>query len=229
MTEAAAPRTLVLVRHGQTAWNYLGRAQGHIDVELDETGHGQASSVAPTLAAMRPSRLWTSDLTRARQSMAYVEKRTGLVATPDPRLREFDLGVRSGLTIPEFAQRFPEEHAAWLRDDESLLVRGSESTVQVRARLAAVLTECLDELAPGETGIVMMHGASGMVGIAALLGWSDDARRHLRGMDNCGWAVLAEHPHKGGLRLAAYNVTGGRQFTGTEPAGVDFASGTDAR
>ena len=31
---------LHLVRHGQTAWNLLGRAQGHIDVELDETGHG---------------------------------------------------------------------------------------------------------------------------------------------------------------------------------------------
>lgn len=225
----ASARTLVLVRHGQTAWNHLGRAQGHIDVELDDTGHGQSASIAPSLASMNPTHLWTSDLTRARQSIAYVEKRTGLVATPDPRLRECDMGIRSGLTVEEFEQRFPEEHAAWLREDESKLVRGAEGTAQVKVRMTEVLNECLEALAPGETGIVMGHGASGMIGIAALLECPDEMRRHFRGMDNAAWAVLAEHPINGGLRMAAYNVTGGRHVVSTDPAGADFVSGGDAR
>lgn len=221
-------RTLVLVRHGQTAWNALGRAQGHIDVELDETGHGQAASIAPTLAAMRPARLWTSDLTRATQSMAYLEKRTELTATPDPRLREYDLGIRSGLTVSEFEQRFPDEYQAWLNEDESLLVRGAESTPQVRERVSVALSECLDGLEPGETAIVMMHGAAGMVAIASMLECPDEMRRYFRGMDNGAWAVLTEHPIKGGLRMAAYNVTGGRHVVSPAP-GVDFVSGGDAR
>ena len=31
-------RRLVLLRHGQTEWNSLGRAQGHADISLDATG-----------------------------------------------------------------------------------------------------------------------------------------------------------------------------------------------
>lgn len=222
-------RTLVLVRHGQTAWNHLGRAQGHIDVELDDTGHGQAASIAPTLAAMRPAHLWTSDLTRARQSIAYVEKRVGLEAAPDSRLRECDLGIRSGLTVEEFEQRFPEEHDAWLHEDESKLVRGAETTAEVRQRMSGALKECYAALGPGETGIVMGHGFAGLVGIAAMLECPDEMRHHFRGMDNAAWAVLAEHPVQGGLRLAAYNVTGGRHVVAPEPPGGDFVSGAEAR
>jgi len=227
VTEALPAKSLVIARHGQTAWNALGRGQGHIDVELDETGHGQAASIVPALAAMNPTRLWTSDLTRARQSMAYLEKRTGLVATPDERLREYDLGVRSGLTFAEFAERYPDEYAAWERDDESRLVRGAETTEQVRRRVGHALRECWDCLGPGETGIVMMHGTAGLVGIAALLDWSEDLRGHLRVMDNAAWAVVAEHPVKRGLRLVSYNVTGGRLFHPTAVDGPDFASGPD--
>ena len=35
-------RRLVLLRHGRTAWNDSGRAQGHTDVPLDEVGAAQA-------------------------------------------------------------------------------------------------------------------------------------------------------------------------------------------
>ena len=46
-------RRLVLLRHGRTEWNDIGRAQGHADVPLDETGEAQAKAVAPVLAALR--------------------------------------------------------------------------------------------------------------------------------------------------------------------------------
>ena len=64
----------MLLRHGRTAWNATGRAQGHADVELDETGHAQAAAVAPWVAGFGPVVLWSSDLARARQTAAYVEK-----------------------------------------------------------------------------------------------------------------------------------------------------------
>jgi broad specificity phosphatase PhoE len=221
----AEPRTLVLVRHGQTAWNVLDRAQGHTDVQLDDTGQEQASAVAPYLAAMDPVRLWSSDLTRARQTMAYVEELTGLTATPDPRLREYDLGVRSGLTKPEFAERYPERYAAWLEDDDAVRVRGEESTAQVRDRVDLALRECVAALEPGETGIVVMHGAALKVGLVALLGWADTVATTLRGMDNCAWSVVADHPVKDGLRLVSYNEIAGRKPHPPAPLGADFASG----
>ena len=64
--EADEPgRRLVLIRHGRTAWNAIGRAQGHADVELDDIGHAQAAAVAPYLTSLGPTVLWTSDLARA--------------------------------------------------------------------------------------------------------------------------------------------------------------------
>jgi len=91
-------RRLVLLRHGQTEWNSLGRAQGHADISLDATGHAQAAAAAPYLAAMGPVRLWSSDLARARETAAYVARAAKLEVELDPRLREYDVGVRSGLT-----------------------------------------------------------------------------------------------------------------------------------
>ena len=41
---------LVLVRHGETDWNKLGRFQGHHDVELNEKGSAQAQETAPAVA-----------------------------------------------------------------------------------------------------------------------------------------------------------------------------------
>ena len=48
-------RTLVLLRHGRTSWNEIGRAQGHADVELDERYHGGTYGIPDeaTLQAMR--------------------------------------------------------------------------------------------------------------------------------------------------------------------------------
>ena len=46
MTEPVT-RRLVLLRHGQTAWNLEERSQGHADISLDETGHAQAAAAAP--------------------------------------------------------------------------------------------------------------------------------------------------------------------------------------
>jgi probable phosphoglycerate mutase len=212
-------RSLVLVRHGQTAWNLLGRAQGHTDVALDATGHEQAVTLAPVIAAMRPARLWSSDLARACETAGHLADACGLPVEIDPRLREYDVGVRSGLTLAEFSDRFPEEYAAWLADDESRLVEGAEHTQHVRDRVLPALQDCLAGLAPGETGVVVMHGASLKVGLMGLLGWPWELAGSLRGLENCGYAVVSEHPEKGRLQLTSYDekAVSGRH-------GADFAT-----
>ncbi len=198
-------RRLVVLRHGRTAWNAAGRAQGHADVELDELGHEQAAAAAPYLASLGPAALWTSDLARARQTCAYVEKAAGLVAAEDPRLREFDVGARQGLTIPEFAERYPEEHANWLTGDGTLRLPEAENHADVEGRMLPVLRSCLDELMAGQTGIVVTHGACLKVGVVALLDWPRELAMSLRGIDNCAWVTVEELSLGSGLRLVGYN------------------------
>jgi probable phosphoglycerate mutase len=197
-------RRLVLLRHGRTAWNEAGRAQGHADVPLDELGHEQVAAAAPYLASLRPVALWTSDLARARQTTAYVEKATALAATEDPRLREYDVGPRQGLTIPEFAERFPEQHANWLHGDGKVALPGAESRADVEARMLPALRDCLAALDEGETGVVVTHGACLKVGVVALLGWPQELAGTLRGIDNCAW-VTVETGFGGRPRLVGYN------------------------
>jgi probable phosphoglycerate mutase len=213
------PRTLVLVRHGETDWNAQGRAQGHADVPLNAVGRVQAETVAPVLAAIDPARLWSSDLARALQTAQYVSAASGLPVEPDRRLREYDVGKRSGLTLEEFAVSYPEEYAAWIAHDPSRRVAGEESTEEVRDRILPALLECLATLQPGETGIVVLHGACLKVGVMALLDWPWELAESLQGPENCGYCVLSEHTVRGGLRLTSYNekAVGARH-------GPDFAT-----
>ena len=199
-------RRLVLLRHGRTAWNHERRAQGHTDVALDEVGHTQAAAAAPAIATLAPVALWTSDLARARQTAAYVEQETGLTAVADPRLREYDLGERTGMTMPEYAVSFPDEYAAF-RQGRYEVVPGGESTAVVVDRVTAVLREALAGLGPGECGVVVSHGGALKVSLVDLLGWPSELAATVRGLDNCGWAVLEDSGDGGALRLAAYNRT----------------------
>ena len=67
--------------------------------------------------------------------------------------------------------------------------------------------------------MLVSHGACLRVSLLAFLGWPESVVETLRGLDNCGWAVLEAGGAGRGIRLASYNET-------AHPAvhGPDFAS-----
>ena len=85
-------------------------------------------------------------------------------------------------------------------------VPGAETIADVTARMVPALREMLASLAPGETGIVVSHGACIKSSLMALLGLPPESEEVIFSMDNCGWATIAEH-HGGRLRLGSYNET----------------------
>jgi broad specificity phosphatase PhoE len=201
-------RTVVLVRHGQTAWNAEGRAQGHTDVGLDDTGRSQAEALAPVIAGLDPTLLVTSDLARARETAALLEKETGLTAIEDPRWREYDLGERTGLTLAEFGERIGVEFDGWWDVHAHVEVPGAETSEQVAERVLPAFEELLQRLEEGETAVVVTHGASLRIALVGILGWPLETAGGFEAMHNCGWAMLAE-TGAGRLRLASYNQTVG--------------------
>src|SRR5215213_3667760 len=93
----AASLTLLLVRHGQSAWNAAGLMQGQTPhVPLTELGHRQAAAAAAELAARRPGALVSSDLHRAVQTADHCARATGLPVTTSAALREQGYGVLEG-------------------------------------------------------------------------------------------------------------------------------------
>ena len=200
------PRKLVLLRHGRTEWNHTRRAQGHADVPLDAVGEAQARAAAPLVAALRPARLWTSDLARARQTAEAVAQECGLPVEPDARLREYSVGERQGLTWAEAVERFP-----WIAHGVGLGERlsgvpGAETDADVAARIVPALEEVVAALGKGETGVVVGHGAAIKVALAGLLGWHQQVARTLGVLDNCHWATVLVPSDGSSRRLLDYGV-----------------------
>lgn len=204
----ARGRRIVLVRHGRTAWNAEGRAQGHADVGLDDVGRRQAEAMAVVVAGFDPALLVTSDLARARETAAFLEKETGRTAVEDPRLREYDVGERTGLTREEFAERLGVQALRSWDVHAHVDVAGAETSQDVAARMMPAVTEVMERLGPGETAVVVTHGAALRIALTCLLGWPVEASDGFEAMHNCGWATLAESG-AGRLRLSSYNQTVG--------------------
>ena len=59
---------LLLVRHGETAWNAEHRWQGHYEEPLSPKGRAQAEALAVRVALDEPCALYASDLPRARET-----------------------------------------------------------------------------------------------------------------------------------------------------------------
>jgi probable phosphoglycerate mutase len=97
---------MLLVRHGQSEWNALGRWQGQADPPLSDLGREQARVAARSLSDI--DAVWASDLQRAAETASIIAGELGLGApTLDADLRERDAGEWSGLTRAEIDDRYP--------------------------------------------------------------------------------------------------------------------------
>jgi len=98
---------LYLVRHGITDWNQAMRMQGQSDIPLNDEGRDQAQRVAARLSAAHPpiEAVWSSDLSRARETAEAIAAPLNLPISTTPLLREIMLGEWEGLTQPEIEAR----------------------------------------------------------------------------------------------------------------------------
>ena len=200
-------RRIVLLRHGRTEWNMVDRAQGWADVPLDDVGLAQARACAPSMVAYQASLLWGSDLMRARQTAEVVAEATGLTPVWDERLREYNVGLRSGLTRLEFDERYPAEYAAWVAGHEEPRVEGQETNAEVAERMAAWWHDAREMLPVGQTGIAVTHGAALKTLLCVVLGLPLDPHRSFTGIGNCHWVELIETYEGDRFRLGAYNLS----------------------
>ncbi|MFF7363149.1 histidine phosphatase family protein [Streptomyces sp. NPDC008125] len=196
-------RRVVLWRHGQTAWNLERRFQGTTDIELTDTGVGQARRAARLLASLKPDAVVASDLRRAAATAAELSAVTGLTVTHDAGLRETYAGEWQGLTHEEIIGRYGEQYAAWKRG-EPVRRGGGELETEVADRAAPVVLDHADRLPDGGTLVVASHGGTIRTTIGRLLGLEAHHWEGLGGLSNCCWSVLGEGAR--GWRLLEHNA-----------------------
>ncbi|XP_062010928.1 phosphoglycerate mutase-like protein 4 isoform X2 [Rosa rugosa] len=147
---------IMVVRHGETAWNSDGRIQGHLDVELNDAGRQQAAAVGSRLAKdPKISLVYSSDLKRAYETAQIIAARCGgLNVVTDPDLRERHLGDLQGLVFREAAKLSSKAYQAFISHRTCQdIPGGGESLDQLYDRCTSAL-----ERIGGERVVVVTHG-----------------------------------------------------------------------
>lgn len=156
-----ASTNLILIRHGETAWNAERRLQGHLDIALNAEGERQAAAVARALAGVKIDAIVASDLQRASLTAQAIAAHHGLPVQVARDLRERCYGGFEGLLYAEIEQRFPHEFAKWqAREVDAVLPAGAnlgESFREFYARsTGAILAQAARH--PGQTLVLVAHG-----------------------------------------------------------------------
>lgn len=131
---------ILLIRHGETAWNAERRLQGHLDVPLNAEGERQAAALGRALRSEGLDALWSSDLQRARQTAQPIAAASGLPLQIEPALRERCFGGFEGMVHADIGVRYPQAYAAWkARELDARLPDGEHAPETLRAFFERVM------------------------------------------------------------------------------------------
>jgi 2,3-bisphosphoglycerate-dependent phosphoglycerate mutase len=173
-------RLLVLVRHGQSEWNYKNLFTGWRDVGLTELGVEEARAAGRRLKARGFSfdLAYTSVLKRAQDTLTIMLEelgQTGLETKYDQALNERDYGDLVGLNKDDARARWGEEQVHQWRRSYDTAPPGGESLKDTLARaLPYYVKHILPDVLSGKRVLVSAHGNSLRALIMAIEGLSPE-------------------------------------------------------
>jgi broad specificity phosphatase PhoE len=195
------PTDLWLVRHGESTWNQDRRFQGARDAELSARGREQARALARALAGVRVDALYTSPLSRARDTAAVCADALGLRPIVLDDLREVGLGEWEGLPVETVVERYGDHYWRWLTRPGDHPPPGGEPLAALQRRVAAAIERARARHGDGRA-VVVTHGGAIASLLCGCLGLGLNAVWRLR-IDNAS-ITRVELP---GGRLLALNDT----------------------
>ncbi len=162
--------TILLVRHGQTAWNREERFRGQVDSPLDDWGLQQAELMGRRIADQwEPTAIYASSLQRTLQTAAGIARACNLRTTIHDGLLDIDYGAFAGLTPQEAAGYYPDIARAWQRAPHMVLFPDGQSLGDVRDRAEAAV-EGIVANHPDQTVVLVTHVVVCRLLLCAVLG-----------------------------------------------------------
>jgi probable phosphoglycerate mutase len=186
--------SILVVRHGQTAWSLSGQHTGSTDVPLTEVGEDQARHLAPVFVGRDVAAVLVSPRQRARRTAELA----GLASAPgglqvDPDLVEWDYGAYEGRTTGEISAELGRPFSVWHDGVEPGDTPG-ETVHQVAVRARSVLRRAEGLAGPeGRDVVLVAHGHFLRILLATWLGLSPTAGA-LFALEAGTWGALG-HEH----------------------------------
>ncbi len=176
--------TVLLIRHGETPWNALGKVQGVQNIDLSKEGIIQAKYLSKRLQGNFDA-VYSSPLNRAYETACILCENTNLTPVKVNDLREIDFGSWESMTFKEIAREYPEHFATWKVDDETgPMYDGDGSIYNVSLRGKT----CIEELVkkhPNETIAIVSHGGFIKATLIGLFGWKISMYHHFALGNTC--------------------------------------------
>ena len=138
---------LILVRHGETAWNREGRVQGSSDIDLSDVGAHHARRLALSLKDHPIRAIYASPLVRARKTAEIINRYHDAPLHLEPGLMEMDQGDFEGLTYTELMARERDFLRSWIADPAFVRMPNGESLAELQARAWPVIDGILQRSA----------------------------------------------------------------------------------
>ncbi|MFC1871121.1 histidine phosphatase family protein [Chloroflexota bacterium] len=174
---------IILVRHGETAWNFSEVFRGQLDVELNDTGIRQAELLAEYSRHFNLDAVYSSPLKRARQTAEPLAGYHNLAVRVEDGLIDLDFGEWQGLSLKEVSEKYAELYARWVENPQQAIIPGGESLDAVRQRASGVVHDVLSK--HGGNIVLVSHRVVNKVLICALLGVDNSHFWNFR-QDTCG-------------------------------------------
>lgn len=165
---------LIIVRHGESEWNRIGRYQGQGDAPLSDLGLRQAEALALRLADEPLDAIFTSALQRAAktaEAIARYHRDTPLEQSP--ALLEIHHGDWQGLLADEVIERYGEGLREWREHPTRAQMPNGESFSNILKRVLD-FKEYLCAAYSGRNVLISTHDVVVKILVADALGMNMD-------------------------------------------------------
>jgi phosphoserine phosphatase len=160
---------LLLIRHGETAWNTAEIFRGRVNVGLSEVGLKQAAQLAEYLRSNPLQAIYCSPLPRGAQTAGKIAELQGLEAQPWEEFNDQSFGEWEGVPRQDVQNRYPEIFDQWLVRPDLARIPGGESLDEASQRAMKGVSQILARHESGTVAIVT-HRVITKVLTCALLG-----------------------------------------------------------
>lgn len=202
---------LLLVRHGETEWNRLGRFQGLIDVPLNQTGRQQAQQVAEFLKEVPIDFAVSSPLQRPKETAELILRHHPNVPLElVDGFQEISHGAWEGRLEGEIEQLYPGELRRWRETPTEVQMPLGENLHQVWERATAAWEAMVESakanLTQPKVGLVVGHDATNKVLLCHVAG-AGEAQFWSFKQGNGAVSIIDYPPGDGLPLLQAMNIT----------------------
>lgn len=202
MQTKPSPTRVILVRHGESSFNLERRVQGHWDKStLTEKGQTSARLVGDALSGMNFDVVYTSPLSRAKDTANIILSRLGNppkapIQITDS-LKEINLVLWEGMLFTEVAEKYPEEYRNWQEAPHQMkmVIPDSDGQPTDFYPVPALFDQAKNfwkDLLPrhaGETILIVAHSGINRALVSTAIDLPPDRYQSVH-QSNCGISVL---------------------------------------